>query len=267
MPECRVRELWIYPVKSCRGIQVQSFQVDDYGPIYDREWVLVDETNKFITQREFGILAQVIPTLASDRLHLKFGDDEVSVPLQASLSDSGAAAAAEQVQVWTAQLQAFPESQEAHEFFTGILKKPVRLMRYLKKPQRSVGQEIQAQTRFTDRFPFHVVHQEIVDQLQKDSEMKNLTAKAFRANIILENFGGDEESLLEMKIGEIQLSGGLPTARCVITTLDPETGEKLGAEPLKHLAKTRRRENKVLFGMHYVHRNGGIISVGDIVLI
>jgi hypothetical protein len=46
-------ELWIYPIKSCRGVSMSSLSIGDRGFLYDRNWMLIDaDTNKFITQRE-----------------------------------------------------------------------------------------------------------------------------------------------------------------------------------------------------------------------
>jgi uncharacterized protein YcbX len=53
-----------------------------------------------------------------------------------------------------------------------------------------------------------------------------------------------------------------PCARCVLTTVDPATGQK-GAEPLKTLASYRRVNNKVLFGQNLVASSFGIVKEGD----
>jgi uncharacterized protein len=60
-----------------------------------------------------------------------------------------------------------------------------------------------------------------------------------------------------------------PCVRCVVTTLDPQTGARLGPEPLTTLAKIRRSKvsniNGVLFGTNAVPRSLGDISIGDTV--
>ena len=47
-----VTEITIYPIKSLGGISLQSAIVEDRGLQHDRRWVLADEQNRFITQRE-----------------------------------------------------------------------------------------------------------------------------------------------------------------------------------------------------------------------
>ena len=50
-------EIWIYPVKSLGGIRVKSARVMEKGLQYDRRWMLVDEKNLFMTQRNFPKMA------------------------------------------------------------------------------------------------------------------------------------------------------------------------------------------------------------------
>jgi uncharacterized protein YcbX len=53
-----------------------------------------------------------------------------------------------------------------------------------------------------------------------------------------------------------------PCARCVLTTIDQQTGAK-GKEPLKTLAGYRTVGHKILFGQNLVHQGSGMIRVGD----
>ncbi|MEC7683583.1 MAG: MOSC N-terminal beta barrel domain-containing protein, partial [SAR324 cluster bacterium] len=40
----------LYPCKGLAGISVKETNIDDFGPEYDRRWMLVDENNEFLTQ-------------------------------------------------------------------------------------------------------------------------------------------------------------------------------------------------------------------------
>ena len=64
-------EINIYPIKSLAGISLQTSEVEDRGLKYDRRWVLVDETNKFFTQRDFPEMALIKVTINNDGLHLQ----------------------------------------------------------------------------------------------------------------------------------------------------------------------------------------------------
>lgn len=55
-----VSQLWVYPIKSCRGIPMQGVTVGDWGIAYDREWMIVDERGMFVSQRTHPMMAQSI---------------------------------------------------------------------------------------------------------------------------------------------------------------------------------------------------------------
>ena len=54
-----ITEITIYPIKSLGGISLQSAIVEDRGLQYDRRWVLADEDNRFMTQRENESMALI----------------------------------------------------------------------------------------------------------------------------------------------------------------------------------------------------------------
>jgi uncharacterized protein len=85
----------------------------------------------------------------------------------------------------------------------------------------------------------------------------------FRPNIV---FGGGEafveDSWKKIKIGEVTFQVVKPCARCVLTTIDQQTGVQ-SKEPLRTLASYRTRDNKVYFGQNMVALEPGIIRVGD----
>jgi hypothetical protein len=57
----RIAALYVYPIKSCAGIAVDAMRFDALGPLDDRRWMLVDDGDGFVTQRELPKLALVRP--------------------------------------------------------------------------------------------------------------------------------------------------------------------------------------------------------------
>ena len=57
MSQLILSEIYIYPVKSLGGINVDSAIAEARGLRYDRRYLLVDEKNMFMTQRDFPQLA------------------------------------------------------------------------------------------------------------------------------------------------------------------------------------------------------------------
>src|SRR5690554_4700563 len=69
----KVQSLYLYPVKSLAGIEVSSFELDDFGPQGDRRWMIVDDQNRFVTQRQ-------LPKLALVRTRMHNGHVDIMVP-------------------------------------------------------------------------------------------------------------------------------------------------------------------------------------------
>eukprot|EP01035_Chromulina_nebulosa_P018689 gene18689-24443_t len=46
-----VTALCIYPIKSCKGVNVDSAQISKRGFLYDRLFMVIDENGKFVSQR------------------------------------------------------------------------------------------------------------------------------------------------------------------------------------------------------------------------
>ena len=86
----------------------------------------------------------------------------------------------------------------------------------------------------------------------------------FRPNIVVEG----AEAFAEDHWGQIRIGSAVFEAvknctRCIITTIDQQSGEKTGKEPLKTLATYRNSEKGVLFGENLLVVKPGKIKVGD----
>lgn len=55
-----IEELWVYPVKSCRGQQVNAWPLGPNGLLFDREWALVDVNGRVLTQKQCSGLTSVV---------------------------------------------------------------------------------------------------------------------------------------------------------------------------------------------------------------
>jgi len=67
----KLERAFIYPVKSLRGAEVSSLELDELGPVGDRRWMVVDEAGRFVTQRQFPKMAVITPRVSSDGLQLE----------------------------------------------------------------------------------------------------------------------------------------------------------------------------------------------------
>src|SRR4051812_43123008 len=77
-----ISSLHLYPVKSCRGLSITAGEVDDFGFVGDRRFMVVTEhEGMFLTQRMHPRMALIETALTKDALILsspKHGN--VSIP-------------------------------------------------------------------------------------------------------------------------------------------------------------------------------------------
>ena len=119
---------------------------------------------------------------------------------------------------------------------------------------------------FADGFPYLVISQASLDDLN-GRLAEPIEMRRFRPNFVItgtEPFAEDQWK--HITIGDLRFEVVKPCARCVLTTINPETAEK-GAEPLKTLASYRRNGNKILFGQNVTVQDFGELNVGAQVLV
>lgn len=261
-------EIWVYPVKSLGGISLKEAFVTDRGLEFDRRWLLVDADGRFLSQREYTELALFRPEIDGDFLKITHRAtlDSISIALRPVFSEAKSTIL---VTVWEDLIDAFEVSQEATDWFTQLLKFPVRLVYMPDESERKLdpdyaisGDEI---TSFSDAYPFLIIGQSSLDDLNGRLEIK-VPMNRFRPNFVFTNGEAfEEETWREFKIGEIPFVGVKPCARCVMTTVDQDKGVVSGKDPLKTLSQYRNFGNKVLFGENLVGLGLGNVAVGDLV--
>jgi len=257
-----ISELNIYPVKSLRGISLNSAKVTDRGFRYDRRWMLVDGNGMFMTQRDFPQMAFINTELTDDGLkiyHREKNIEPLIIPYKPEVSKIV------NVPIWDDTCAASLIGEDSNKWFTETLDVECSLVFQPDETKRTVDEDYAKKKEivsFADGFPFLMIGQASLDDLNSKLE-EPLPMNRFRPNIVFT--GGkpfQEDKMKEFKINNITFYGVKPCARCVITTTNQETGERL-AEPLKTLATYRKFDNKVMFGMNLLNEGEGLISVGD----
>ncbi|MAA63914.1 MAG: MOSC domain-containing protein [Alteromonadaceae bacterium] len=260
-----VEQLYYYPVKSLRGIAVDSLDLSDFGPLNDRRWMIVDSDGKFVTQREQPRLAQVSAQLTSSGLQLCFPAIPPSLDETIVAVEFGSQSLA--VTVWKDTVRAIvakPASSEALSRFLGLQVQLVYMPQDVVREADTRFTEPGRRVGFADGFPFLVTHQASLDALSRrigsDIEMRR-----FRPNIVVsggEAFAEDRWRTLTRE--GLTLTLVKPCSRCIMTTVDPWLGVKSDdRQPLRELGSFRRTDAGVIFGMNAVHDGAGPIKVGD----
>ena len=255
----KVHSLFLYPVKSLSGIEVTRFNTDDFGPVGDRRWMIVDDERRFVTQREHPELARVGTRLDGEQV-------VIDIPGE---GEFGLTASDDELRVlvwrdWVKALAGLPEASDALSRFCG---KSVRLVFMPDSSFRRVDAGRVDEYRrvgFADGFPFLVTNIASLAELNTRLDVP-VEMRRFRPNIVIEGpEAWEEDRWKSLSIGMSKLSMVKPCSRCVMTTVDPSTGQKdTSVQPLRTLARYRRTEEGVIFGQNAIHESPGLIQVGD----
>jgi uncharacterized protein YcbX len=256
----RVCDLYIYPVKSCGHISVDEAVVGATGFELDRRWMVVGDDGRFLSQREHPRLALVGVRLGEDRLVL---EAPALPPLEIALE--GETRLAGRVRVWDDECPAFDEGRGAARWFSEHLGCSARMVRMAGDDARPLGSSSAQpgdRVSFADGFPFLLLSVPSLDGLNHRLSLP-VPMDRFRPNIVVDDCEAHaEDEWIRVRVGEVVFRIAKPCARCVVTTVDQETGER-GREPLRTLSTYRSFDGQVLFGQNLVHEGRGVVRVGD----
>jgi uncharacterized protein YcbX len=258
----KISELFIYPVKSLAGIMVDSAKVERRGLEFDRRWMLIDATNKFLTQREFPKMALMRTSVDRDGVRFEFDGREFSVP---ALPDS---VRIETVEIWNSRVAASIYDEQVNRWFSDSLGAEIRLAAMPETTRRAVNPDFAVRgddhVSFADGYPVLIIGQGSLDDL--NSRLENpVPMNRFRPNFVVEGAAAfAEDGWKKIRVGETIFDVVKPCARCVVTTIDQAKGDKTGVEPLKTLASYRTVGGGIMFGQNLIAESeGGVIRVGD----
>ncbi len=252
--------LTYYPIKACRGFDVQASKVERMGLEHDRRMMVVTPEGQFLTQREHPKLALITPRLKNDGVTLSTPNfDSIHFNIQKS-------GASRPVNIWKSKgVNAIDQGDEAAGWLSDWLGTPVRLMHIADGFKRKLNPDYTVNpddhTGFADGYPILVVSEASLQDLNSKL-VSPLPMNRFRPNILVKGCGPyAEDAWKRIKIGEIEMALVKPCARCVVTTIDKETLEK-NKEPLKTLSTYRKQKGGAMFGMNVIPLNEGEIKVG-----
>lgn len=258
MPE--VAALIYYPIKACRGFEVDSTFVQRMGLEGDRRMMVVRPEGGFLTQRDYPRLALVTPSISNEKLTLSTpGMEDLTVSIQKS-------GPTRPVDIWRSQgVQAIDQGEAAAEWFSDWLGTSARLVHiaagYIRRINENYAVNADDHTGFADGYPILLASEVSLADLNTKLE-RPVPMNRFRPNLVVrgcEPFAEDTWS--RIRIGETELAVVKPCARCVVTTIDKETLTK-SKEPLKTLASFRTQAGGAMFGQNVIPLNEGRLRLG-----
>lgn len=259
-------EIWIYPVKSLAGIRLTEARVLEKGLQYDRRWMIVDQFGRFLTQREFPAMALLEVVVQENALLISNKlkpEENIAVPFQP------VSAEAISVTVWDDEVGAVTVSHAVDAWLSEQLEMEVKMVVMPETSERKADPRYAKNNEnvsFADGFPFLLISQASLDDLNRRME-EPILMNRFRPNFVITGTKPfAEDQWKSIQIGALTFDIVKPCARCVLTTINPETAEK-GKEPLKTLATYRKVNNKILFGQNVVAKQHGLVRQGDQILL
>lgn len=264
----KIEGLNIHPLKSGRAIPVDSATVRLDGLAGDRRFMIVEPDGRFITQRELQALARVEATAVGESLHLEMDGRQIFASFEPEDRLD--------VTVWDSPVNAAVADEAVNDVLSDWLERPVKLVHMDALAHRAEGEDwagTPAPVGFADGFPVLVTTTGSLADLNRTLVAKGqepVGMDRFRTNILVSCDDPWEEDLWEaIEINGIVFDFVKPCARCIMTTQDQMTGERIGGNPIQGLAEKRmsadRRVPGVLFGWNAVPRGEGEIRLGDMV--
>ncbi|HYF05159.1 MAG TPA: MOSC N-terminal beta barrel domain-containing protein [Patescibacteria group bacterium] len=269
-----VAGLYVYPLKSARGISLKNAVVGPMGIRYDRQWVVTSEHGEFVAQRSDAGKGVGIKSMCLIRTEFRDRNLVLTAPGMGSLSVplEGVDGPSVPVRVWKSSTSGIYQGSLASKWVTEYLSKErpgkYRLVRMSEKTIRApkLGS---GQLAYADAYSFLVISLSSLDDLNTRLTRAGHAAipmDRFRPNITL--YGAvwyEEDRLSEFEIGSVKFYGQTLCVRCPITQTDQLTGVRHKTEPLRTLATYRRHPHGgVVFGKNFNHKGFGVISVGDL---
>ena len=260
----RVLSLHLHPLKSGAIITVPRLHVDRDGARGDRRWMLVDETLRFVSQRELPAMARLHAVPNGDGIDISFDGEALG----------HAVASGERVQatVWRDVVSVATVAKAVDTAISAALGRTVRLVAFDQTSQRTVDREWadDATVGLADGFPLLVATVASLDDLNAVVRRRgegDVPMSRFRPNIVIE--GSEpwaDDAWASIRVGDVLLDLVKPCTRCKVTTVDQANGTATSGEPLETLRTIRmsgdRRVPGVLFGWNAVVRSTGMVEVG-----
>ena len=274
----QVTDIYIYPVKSLKGIPLKEAETGSRGFKYDREWMITDSDYEFLTQREIEAMATISVSIDKDFLFLRSSKgSELKIALNAQREESV------QVKVWDDICDAYDEGEDASYWLTDELGywkgKTLRLVRFCSDRKRPVPEKYlkgrEAESSFSDQFPYLITTWDSLERLNeglRENGKKGVNMACFRPNIVVNDISSIEKQTsldLISQDGNYEFGLRKPCKRCKIITINQDSGEIIDfKEPLATLTSLNFSSESygAFFGQNAIllSEKECVVRVGDL---
>ncbi|XP_034244478.1 mitochondrial amidoxime reducing component 2-like [Thrips palmi] len=252
-----VSTLNLFPLKSGKPVSSDKMLADEAGPalglLRDRSFMAIDRTGRAVTGRSHpGLLTVSVSPVAGKEGVMELRSSLVDKPLILDTTELKAHSG-RKVAIWHSTVSAVDCGDEAAAFIRKVAVTPahpeasaaadLRLTFY--PWQRTDRRGVTKRARgingiFADETAYHVIVRSSLDALNEKLQVP-VSSLNFRPNFVVDGPAAFEEDAWQwVRIGQAVFKVIMPCGRCILTTVDPETGVKSPAtEPLATLRKFR----------------------------
>lgn len=261
-----IDRLFVYPIKGCRGISLESCNVVSGGLEHDRRYMIIDETGRMVTRREEQRLTRITVERSAAGFVVR-SELEHRAALDLPLTFE---AAPEEFSVWvnSSVWRDTPRARlhdEGSQWLSALLGRNLRLV-YL--PEESLRQVNPARARvgdkvsFADGYPLLLTSSSSLDELNRRLPSP-IGMHRFRPNVVVRGAASfAEDTWAALTLGKLPCTAPKLCDRCVVITMEEGSSEK-SVEPLKTLATFRRWDGAVWFGTNVIPSDTGTLEVGN----
>ncbi|XP_053304602.1 mitochondrial amidoxime-reducing component 1-like [Spea bombifrons] len=275
-----VSQLLIYPIKSCRPISVQDADCLDMGlskgELKDRHWLVVTEAGNMVTGRQEPRLVLIDVSVRGESLCLKAsGMEELLVPMSLPKSNK-----VRDCRVFGNDIQGRDCGEEVSRWLTSYFQsdQPYYLVHFeadTMRPRKCIEAKVLFREKdviaYPDASPIMLLSETSLEDLNRRLE-EPVSLMNFRPCIVVsgcEAFA--EDGWDDIRVGTSRMKRTMACGRCVLTTVNPNTGVMSRKEPLDTLRTFRESDPTLshlyktapLFGQYYGVEKTGTLKVGD----
>ena len=259
----RLTSIHTYPVKGLHRVDHEAARVEPWGLAGDRRFMLIDEDDAMLTQREEPRFTQLRPSYVDGALVVSATgrSDLVVTPAPGDLVDTA---------VFGTPVRASLVGEDADAWLSDALDRKVRLV-YLDDPtRRPIKRSPADPVSLADGYPLLLTNSASLDMLndwiaEGGTGEGPLPMTRFRPNVVVSGapaWAEDGWIGRRIRIGGLTFRVPKACARCVVPTTDQETGIR-GREPSRTLARYRTVDQEMLFGVNLIPDSTGELRVGD----
>ena len=265
MDSLLLQDLYIYPVKSLGGIRLTQSEIDPRGLRHDRRWLLIDDKNRFMTQRQLPTMALLRLAPAYNGFLLTHAERPDLLPLYIPFEATPERTLF--VTIWSDIVFAWRGAREADEWLSEALGRSCKLVYMSDMARRDVEPEFNPAGQlvsFADGYPFLLVGQSSLDELNTRL-VEPVPMDRFRPNLVISGGSAfEEDTWAQFRLGGLPFRAVRACGRCVLTTVDQRTAQKNPrSEPLRTLASYRTVDGSVQFGQNVTGPGHGLLRIGD----